>query len=87
MVRDAERLAIAGPPHVTKGQKRRENDRLRKVPYLRAANVQRGYLDLSEIKEIEVTQDEMNELRRAPGDVPLIEGGNRVAEAGRRPAA
>jgi type I restriction enzyme, S subunit len=86
-VRDAERLALTGSPHVTKGQKRRENDRLRKVPYLRVVNVQRGHLDLSEIKEIEATEDEIYALRPVPGDVLLIEGGNRVAEAGRRPAA
>jgi len=48
---------------VTKGQKRRGNEALRKVPYLRVANVQRGYLDLSEIKEIEATKAEIEELR------------------------
>lgn len=62
---------------ITKGQKRRTPDVLRKVPYLRVANVQRGYLDLSEIKEIEATAEEIAELRLVPGDVLLIEGGNR----------
>jgi restriction endonuclease S subunit len=62
---------------ITKGQKRRATDVLRTVPYLRVANVQRGYLDLEEIKEIEATEDEIAELRLLPGDILLIEGGNR----------
>jgi type I restriction enzyme S subunit len=41
------------------------------------ANVQRGYLDLEEIKEIEATEDEITDLRLLPGDILLIEGGNR----------
>src|SRR5437868_13304656 len=61
---------------ITKGQKRRATDVLRTVPYLRVANVQRGYLDL-EVKEIEATQDEIADLRLLPGDILLIEGGNR----------
>src|SRR5262249_51233767 len=62
---------------VTKGQKRRASNTPRKVPYLRVANVQRGYLDLSEIKEIEATEAEIQAMRLQRGDVLLIEGGNR----------
>lgn len=35
----------------------------RDVPYLRVANVQRGYLDLTEIKEIEAEESMISELR------------------------
>jgi type I restriction enzyme, S subunit len=61
---------------ITKGQKRPAGIRLRKVPYLRVANVQRGYLDLSEVKQIEATEDEIRELRLRPGDILLNEGGD-----------
>ena len=45
-------------------------------PYLRVANVQAGFLDLSEIKMIEALQSEVTELRLLPGDVVLTEGGD-----------
>jgi type I restriction enzyme S subunit len=62
---------------ITKGQKRRPDDVLRSVPYLRVANVQRGHIDLSEVKEIEATDDEINDLRLVVGDVLFNEGGDR----------
>lgn len=43
-------------------------------PYLRVANVQRGVLDLREIKYINVPDDEMSKLRLEVGDVLLCEG-------------
>jgi type I restriction enzyme S subunit len=43
-------------------------------PYLRVANVQRGVLDLREIKYINVPDDEMPRLRLEVGDVLLCEG-------------
>lgn len=46
------------------------------VPYLRVANVQDGYLDLREIKTIEVTQRALECLRLMPGDVLMNEGGD-----------
>ena len=46
------------------------------VPYLRVANVQDGYLDLSEIKTIEATPSEVELYRLKPGDVLLTEGGD-----------
>jgi type I restriction enzyme S subunit len=67
--------AIAGG--VTKGQKRRPNERVRNVPYLRVANVQRGYLDLIEVKEIEANETEIESLRLQPGDILFNEGGDR----------
>ncbi|HYO72048.1 MAG TPA: restriction endonuclease subunit S [Archangium sp.] len=62
---------------ITKGQKRSPDERLRAVPYLRVANVQRGYLDLSEMKEIEATEAEIEELRLSRGDILFNEGGDR----------
>jgi len=62
---------------ITKGQKRRAGDKLRAVPYLRVANVQRGHLDLSEVRTIEATEAEVAELSLERGDVLLNEGGDR----------
>jgi type I restriction enzyme S subunit len=41
------------------------------------ANVQRGYLDLSEIKEIEAPENDIAELRLVLGDILFTEGGDR----------
>jgi type I restriction enzyme S subunit len=46
------------------------------VPYLRVANVQRGYLDLSEIKEITAPVEQIKELRLKSGDILFNEGGD-----------
>ena len=62
---------------VTKGRHYRAGESLTKVPYLRVANVQRGYLDLSEIKMIEVTQEVADQLALVPGDILFTEGGDR----------
>jgi len=62
---------------ITKGQKRKPTDQLRSVPYLRVANVQRGYLDLEEVKTIEASEDEIADLELLPGDVLFNEGGDR----------
>lgn len=43
-------------------------------PYLRVANVQRGELDLREIKEIDVPDIEMPSYRLEPGDLLVCEG-------------
>ena len=61
---------------LTKGQKRSAHASLRRVPYLRVANVQRGHLDLSVIKEIEATDAEIAELQLRSGDILLNEGGD-----------
>ncbi|HEY9601279.1 MAG TPA: hypothetical protein V6C85_06680 [Allocoleopsis sp.] len=61
---------------ITKDSKRQvENGR--KVPYLRVANVQRGYLDLNEMKEIEAPESAISELLLKPGDILFNEGGDR----------
>jgi type I restriction enzyme S subunit len=62
---------------VTKGQKRKPGIPTRPVPYLRVANVQRGHLNLDQIKQIEATEEEICSLRLTPGDVLLNEGGDR----------
>lgn len=43
-------------------------------PYLRVANVQRGELDLREIKYIDVQDSELPNLRLEPGDLVVCEG-------------
>lgn len=48
-----------------------------RLPYLRVANVQDGFLDLTEIKEIEVEQSQIERYRIFPGDILLTEGGDR----------
>lgn len=62
---------------ITKGNKRTGRATTRPVPYLRVANVQRGYLKLNEVHSIEATEDEINDLRLLPGDVLFNEGGDR----------
>lgn len=62
---------------ITKGQKRRAGEVVRPVPYLRVANVQRGFLELGEIKHIEATGAEIEELKLLPGDILFTEGGDR----------
>ena len=46
------------------------------VPYLRVANVQRGYIDLSEVKTIRVPAAKLKELLLDSGDVLFNEGGD-----------
>lgn len=48
----------------------------RVVPYLRVANVQDGYLDLSEIKTVSVTEAQFQKLKLEQGDVLMNEGGD-----------
>lgn len=62
---------------VTKGQKFSSHDKTRLVPYLRVANVQRGFLDLSEIKTILALESDITLLQLVPGDILFNEGGDR----------
>jgi len=57
--------------------RKRQDPTARPVPYLRVANVQRGYLDLEEIKSIDAPEAEIEELRLMPGDILFNEGGDR----------
>lgn len=62
---------------VTKDAKREARSGLVEVPYLRVANVQRGYLDLAEVRTIRATADEVEAFRLLPGDILFNEGGDR----------
>jgi len=46
------------------------------LPYLRVANVQNGYLDLAEVKEVEVLASEFDKWQLQFGDILLTEGGD-----------
>lgn len=45
-------------------------------PYLRVANVQRGALDLGQIKEIEIAEEELDRYRLRRDDLLITEGGD-----------
>lgn len=60
---------------VTKGRKLQKHETV-VMPYLRVANVQRGFLDLEEIKEIEIKKDEVEKYCLESGDLLLTEGGD-----------
>lgn len=62
---------------VAKGSKVGAGIELREVPYLRVANVQRGFLDLSEVKTILATERDIADLTLQPGDILFNEGGDR----------
>lgn len=60
---------------VTKGRNLR-GEFIQQVPYMRVANVQDGYLDLSEVKTIPATENDLKKYKLEPGDVLLTEGGD-----------
>jgi len=60
---------------VTKGQKFNGRETF-EVPYLRVANVQDGYLDLSEIKTIPALASEIEKYTLQLGDIVMTEGGD-----------
>lgn len=62
---------------ITKGQRHAAGARLCEVPYLRVANVQRGFIDLNEVKTIAVTDEDAATLRLRAGDILFNEGGDR----------
>lgn len=62
---------------ITLGKKYEKTDSLVERPYLRVANVQDGYVDLSVLTTIKVTQDEDLKYRLHAGDVLMTEGGDR----------
>lgn len=49
----------------------------RSIPYLRVANVQRGFIDLTEVKRINASPGDIDDLRLELGDVLFNEGGDR----------
>lgn len=62
---------------ITLGKKRPDGSALVELPYLRVANVQRGWLNLDTMKTISVTHKEAEALLLRPGDVLMNEGGDR----------
>ena len=62
---------------VTKDAKRQSDPSFVEMPYLRVANVQRGYLDLREVTTIRVSPEKAKALRLEPGDILFNEGGDR----------
>ena len=60
---------------IAKGRKVKAEEAV-EVPYLRVANVQDGYLDLSEIKTISIRKNEQQRFALQNGDVVLTEGGD-----------
>ena len=60
---------------VTKGR-RLDGHHVVTVPYVRVANVQDGFLDLREVKQIEVLDTDVGKYRLLPGDVLLTVGGD-----------
>jgi type I restriction enzyme S subunit len=61
---------------------RRDSISLR-VPYLRVANVHRGRLDISEVKQIGLTESELERTKLRQGDVLIVEGHGNPEEIGR----
>lgn len=59
---------------ITKG--RRTSEPTRPIPYLAVANVQSGHLDLTRVKEIDVTETEIKRYALQGGDLVLTEGGD-----------
>jgi type I restriction enzyme S subunit len=60
---------------IAKGQKYGDRKTVM-APYLRVANVQDGFLDLSEIKMIQALPQDVESLRLMAGDVVMTEGGD-----------
>ncbi len=59
---------------VTLGKTYKEE--LIQVPYLRVANVQRGYVDITHLKELAVPKSEIEKYALKNGDLVMIEGGD-----------
>jgi type I restriction enzyme, S subunit len=62
---------------VAKDAKRQSDPSFVEVPYLRVANVQRGFLNLTEVATIRVPSDKAKALELRAGDVLFNEGGDR----------
>ena len=52
-------------------------------PFLRVANVLRGFLDLEEVHQIEVFSGELEKLRLRSGDLLIVEGNGSPSQIGR----
>jgi len=52
-------------------------------PYLRAMNVRRGHVDLSDVKTMHLAETQAIELNLRNGDLLFVEGSGSVGEVGR----
>lgn len=52
-------------------------------PYLRVANVQRGFIDLAELKSVGCSDEEAKTYALADGDILVVEGHANIADVGR----
>jgi type I restriction enzyme S subunit len=52
-------------------------------PYVGVSNVLRGRLDLSEVKQFELKEGELDKLRLEPDDLLVVEGNGSASEVGR----
>lgn len=62
---------------ITLGKTYSDEIELKEMPYLRVANVQDGYVDISDMVVLAVTDDEIEKYRLHAGDVLMTEGGDR----------
>lgn len=62
---------------LTKNRREEIRGGARHVPYLRVANVQRGRLDLSDVRTVAASEDDVQRLALQKGDLLLNEGGDR----------
>ncbi len=62
---------------VTLGRRHAPDENLVERPYLRVANVQRGHLDLRDIRTIRLRKTDADRLALRSGDVLMNEGGDR----------
>lgn len=75
----AEVAAVSGG--IQKSGKRRPQGNA--YPFLRVANVSRGFLNLSEVHEIELFEGEIDRYRLASGDLLVVEGNGSPDQIGR----
>ncbi|MDO5029956.1 MAG: restriction endonuclease subunit S [Corynebacterium sp.] len=61
---------------ITKGRKTKPEETTYEFPYLAVANVKDGFLDLSQVKKIAVTEAETARFALQSGDILLTEGGD-----------
>jgi type I restriction enzyme, S subunit len=60
---------------IAKGKKIKSDSSV-SIPYMRVANVQDGYIDLAEIKELTVSLEDSKKYSLSKGDLLLTEGGD-----------
>ncbi|WP_315126331.1 restriction endonuclease subunit S [Comamonas antarctica] len=61
---------------LAKGKKHDTGTETRELPYMRVANVQDGYIDLSDVATLEVATDDVGRYSLVFGDVLMNEGGD-----------